>query len=395
MKRIVTLSLVAVACLAVQAQTKKDVIVLAKNDVFWVSKPQVATDKTMVSTKRQSKKTFAVWPRTEKDDWFEPSGLWVENVPTVENVEEQFPDIAFAEINVEDAPYTPMSWQLTEENGETVLHCYVQMPADIVYNFWLTDEEGCILDKETGISYRARRTEPDCYRKRFRIKGKKGSVLDFKIFFPKLPETTEKIAIYGVPNWRLRGREVKLNRQPSGLVFHGVANYYDNVPEFHHPTQIVEAKDYDKDNFFTWSEYKDAHLIKPVEEGTMAMWLTKEATYLALATEMNWRREYFGRGGNTILIDNAGHQYKCKGVMDYPDDTLFWVQGYSGDYFAIVLIFEPLPLTLDTITYIVPEGEPFKANFANWSGEVKPDLSIKELRANQKLFEYFPRQMVE
>ena len=372
----------AIACLTMQAQ-EKNVIVLAKNSGYWVLKPSVATDK-------KTKKTIAIWPRTEKDDWFEPSGLVVDNVLTAQC--EQFPDIAFAE---EDNPYTPMYWQLNEENGETVLHCLFQMPADIVDNFWLTDEEGCILDNETGISYRARRTEPDCYYKRFTIKGKKGDVLDFKIFFPKLPPTTTDIAIYGVPNWQLRGREVKLNRQPSGLVFHGVANYYDNIPEFHHPTQIVEAKNYDKDNFFTWSEYTDAHLIKPVPDGTMAMWLTPEATYVAVSTEMNWRREFFGRYGNNVLIDNSGHQYKCKGVQDYPSIPYFWVQGYSGDYFAIVLVFEPLPLHLDTITYIVPEGEPFKANFANWSGEVKPNLSIKELRDNQKLFKYFPRQMVE
>ena len=386
MKRIVTLSLMAIACLAVQAQDK-NVTILAQSNGVWMPMPSTAFDK-------KTKKTIAIWPRTEKDDWFEPSGLVVDNLPTVNSFADVFTDWVDFVPDSEDQ-YTPMPWKLTEENGETVLHCYLKMPADIVDNFWLTDEEGCLLDKETGISYRARRTEPDCYYKRFAFKGKKGAVADFKIFFPKLPETTKKVAIYGVPNWQLRGREVVINRQPSGLVFHGVAQYYDNVPEFHHPTQIVEAKDYDKDNFFTWSEYKDAHLIKPIPEGTMAMWLTQDATYLALATEMNWRREYFGRGGNTILIDKQGHQYKCKGVMDYPDDTLFWVQGMSGDYFAIVLIFEPLPLSLETITYIVPEGEPFKANFANWSGEVRPDLSIKELRQNQRLFDYHPRVIVE
>lgn len=386
MKRIVTLSLMAIACLAVQAQDK-NVTVLAQSNGIWMPMPSTSLDK-------KTKKTIAIWPRTEKDDWFEPSGLVVDNVPTVKSFADVFSDWVDAVPDFEEQ-YTPMPWRLTEENGETVLHCYLKMPADIVDNFWLTDEEGCLLDKETGISYRARRTEPDCYYKRFAFKGKKGAVADFKIFFPKLPETTKKVAIYGVPNWQLRGREVVINRQPSGLVFHGSAQYYDNVPEFHHPTQIVEAKDYDKDNFFTWSEYKDAHLIKPIPEGTMAMWLTPNATYLALATEMNWRREYFGRGGNTILIDKQGHQYKCKGVMDYPDDTLFWVQGMSGDYFAIVLIFEPLPLSLETITYIVPEGEPFKANFANWSGEVRPDLSIKELRQNQHLFDYHPRVVVE
>jgi len=389
MKRIVTLSLMAIACLSMQAQDNNDEKILVQSTGYWVPTPSAAYDK-------KQKKSVAIWPRTEKDDWFEPSGLVVDNVPTVNSLAEVYPKGIGGVPDLEDH-YTPLPWCLTEENGETVLHCYLKMPADIVSNFWLTDEEGCILDKETGISYRARRTEPDCYYKRFSIKGKKGSVLDFKIFFPKLPETTKWIAIYGVPNWQLRGAEFELNRHPSGewQQAHIFKENYDNVPEFHHPKQIVEAKDYDKDNFFTWSEYTDAHLIKPIQEGTMAMWLTPEATYVAISTEMNWRREYFGRGGNTILIDQSGHQYKCKGVMDYPDDTLFWVQGMSGDYFAIVLIFEPLPLSLATITYIVPEGEPFKANFANWSGEVRPDLSIKELRNNQKLFEYFPRKVVE
>jgi len=385
-KRIIILSLMAIACLSMKAQDK-NVKVLAQNFGYWTPTPSATYDK-------KTKKTVALWPRTEKDDWFELSDLIVDNVPTVNSFAELFPDWVDAVPEFEEQ-YTPMPWQLTEENDETVLHCYLKMPADIVSNFWLTDEEGCLLDKETGISYRARRTEPDCYYKRFGIRGKKGDVVDFKIFFPKLPETTKKVSIYGVPNWQLRGAEVTINRQPSGNMHYGTANNYDNVPEFHHPTQIAEAKNYDKDNFFTWSEYTDAHLIKPIPEGTMAMWLTPEATYVALATEMNWRREYFGRGSGTIMIDKSGHQYKCKDVMDYPNGPMFWVQGMSGDYFAIVLIFEPLPLNLETITYIVPEGEPFKANFASWSGEVRPDLSIKELRDNQKLFEYHPRKIVE
>lgn len=396
MKRIVILSLMAIACLSMQAQEKNDVVLLAKMSGYWRAPSVITKDK-------KSKKTIALWPRTEKDDWFEPSGLVLDNVPMVDNFLELFPELRET-ISIEpsdDDPsseevYSPMPWRLTEENGETVLHCYMGMPADIVDNFWVTDEEGGILDLETGISYRARRIEPDCYYKRFAFKGKKGSVVDFKIFFPKLPKTTKRIAIYGVPNWQLRGTEVVINRSPEEASrFYGEARYYDNKPEFHHPTLVAEAKNYDKDNFFTWSEYKDVHLIKPVEEGTMAMWLTPEATYVAIATELNWHREYFGRGGNTILIDNFGHQYKCKDVIDFPKGPLFWVQGVSGDYFAIVLVFDPLPLNLDNITYISPEGEPFAAYNASWEGDVKPGLSIKELRNNQHLFEYFPRKVVE
>ena len=176
-KRIITLSLMAIACLSIKAQ-EKNVKVLAQNYGYWVPTPSSAYDKKI-------KKTIARWPRTEKDDWFELSDLVVDNVPTVNGFAELFPDWVDAVPEYEEQ-YTPMSWRLTEENDETVLHCYLKMPADIVSNFWLTDEEGCLLDKETGISYRARRTAPDCYYKRFGIRGKKGDVVDFKIFFPKL-----------------------------------------------------------------------------------------------------------------------------------------------------------------------------------------------------------------
>ena len=149
-KRIVTLCLIAIACLSMQAQTKNDVTILAESELggYWVPKPSVAIDK-------KSKKSISIWPRTEKDDWFEPSGLVVENVPVVNNLS----DPLFANYVRDDSTKVPimaMPWKLTEENGETVLHCYLPMPADIVDNFWLTDEEGCILDNETGISYRAR-----------------------------------------------------------------------------------------------------------------------------------------------------------------------------------------------------------------------------------------------
>lgn len=37
-----------------------------------------------------------------------------------------------------EQPYMPMSWKLSLENDETVLHCYLRMSADILTNFWLT-----------------------------------------------------------------------------------------------------------------------------------------------------------------------------------------------------------------------------------------------------------------
>ena len=86
MKRIVILSLMAIACLSMQAQEKNDVVFLAKNAGYWMATPSAAYDKKI-------KKTVARWPRTEKDDWFELSDLVLDNVPTIDNLSDLFPEL--------------------------------------------------------------------------------------------------------------------------------------------------------------------------------------------------------------------------------------------------------------------------------------------------------------
>ena len=58
------------------------------------------------------------------------------------------------------------------------------------------------------------------------------------------------------------------------------------------------------------------------------------------------------------------------------------------------MVFEPIPLETEDITYIVPEGEPFAMWGANWSGKIQ-NFNIQELRDNQKLFKYHPREVVK
>lgn len=386
MKRILILSLMVIACLTMQAQTKtvKNIKVLAKPTSMYMSGyPKATIDP-------KTKKKTVVWHDTENNSWHENIGF-VKDLPTIDNIESIWPKIA----EMSEGSYIPSLWQLTEEDNETVLHCYFRMPADIVENFWLCSDECVILDRATGTIYQSRRCVPDCYGKVFSLKAKEGTTIDFQIFFPKLPDTVESIAIYGVPNWFMRGMGISFASKSDDLFGLERNPYdYDEMMPIHKAHLVSEAKDYDKDNYKTWAVYNDAHLIKPVKDDTYAIWRTKEATYLAEACEMNWMREYFGRGGNNILVDQRGHQYKCKEVLGYPSSDLFWVEGWTGDYFAIVMVFEPIPVHLETITYIEPEGEPFAMWGANWEGKVL-NFSIKELRDNQKLFKYHPREVVK
>ena len=398
MKRIYLMSLLAMTSLILQAQPKTfkaiaaytsqsettGVKEYAKSAGTFVSRPEVKTDK-------HTGKTTAVWHKTNMD--------WIKDYCDAENVAIEkdylkiFPELT--NVLLDAHSIMPMSWRLTEENNETVLHCYFRMPADEVTNLWLTSEETCLVDQETGAQYRIRRTEPDTYRKHFTVRAKKGDVVDLKIFFAPLAEDTKEVRVYGLPNWGMMGAPVTIRHEYSGtLEYLG----YDTIPQLRkphvHKEHMSENKPYDMQNWNTWKVMRDAHLIKPVKDGTMALWRTPEATYLAIGFEQNWTTEYWSFGHDTKLLDDTGRQYKIREVQGLPLDELFFMEGNAGDYVAYVLVFDPIPLELTKVTYIVPEGEPFNAWGANWSGCVLP-LDIQQLRDNQKLFNYHPRIIVK
>lgn len=156
MKRFLMMSLLALATLASQAQAigiwtsshqpdNSGVKEYAKSVGNFFPRPEVKTDK---------KKTTAVWHGTNMD--------WVKDYCEAKNVAIEkdylklFPEMAGV---FENQAYVPLSWRLTEENNEAVLHCYFPMPADEVSNLFLASEETCLVDQETGVQYRIRRTE--------------------------------------------------------------------------------------------------------------------------------------------------------------------------------------------------------------------------------------------
>jgi len=361
---------------------------LNEGRLIWIPIDQPSTDPaTGLSTVK--------WQNTENRHVKERDGQWAKSVTMVSSSSTgRFErDFTFAKALETSSELAPCGWELIEEDGETVLHCYLKMPADVVTNFWLASDETAIVDSETGVQYRARRSNPDNWGQYFRFRAMKDSIVDLRIYFPPLPPETSSVYIYGVPNWGLNGGSTISINRPN--MYHVTISPYDAPPEFHKPRLVREAHNYDKDNSGSWAEYTDAHLIRPLKHNTMALWRTADATYIAVAREQNWTREYFGEGPNDLLIDNNGKQYRLKEVQDYPNGNLFWVSGNSGDWIAFVKVYEPLAPGVRTINYIVPEGEPFKAWGANWSGTVESNLDVEQLRRNQKFFEYHPRVVVE
>ncbi len=282
--------------------------------------------------------------------------------------------------------YALLYWMLTEENDETVLHCYFTMPADKVVNMWLACEETAIVDMATGTQYRARRTAPECFRKHFSVEAPVGTALDFRIYFPKLDPDTKEIAIYGVPMWNMRGDKIPIN----STTFYGNTPY-DNIPQIKEATLVKADNNYNKDKHETWAVYSNPHLIKPVQEGTMALWRTREATYIAVAHEQNWMREYYALNQGTMLMDNRGHQYKLKKLHGLPVGQQFWIEGNSGDFIAFLMEFDPLPANVSSFTFLEPDSEDFDMWGADPEGQVIPNLNVEFLRKNQRIFEPIER----
>ena len=283
-------------------------------------------------------------------------------------------------------------WELKEEDNQTVLHCYFTMPAHPVKRMWLGGEETYIVDEETGVHYKPRVTTPDVMQQYFTVQAPKDSLIDFTITFPPLPESTQYISITGVPNWGLydSGNSIKINRR-------GLENAeYDQKPNIRVPQLKQPEKNYNKDDADTWAYYHKVHTIKPLEnQKTFALWRTPEATYLAKPHNQTWTREYYGYDDTTFLLDGNGNQYKIKGIQGIPMNHLFWVEECAGDWFALVLEFEPIPLDVTQISYIELDGEPFNAWGANWEGKQIMNMDVETLRQNQKLFEYVERKIVE
>lgn len=283
------------------------------------------------------------------------------------------------------------AWTLMREEHQTVLHCYFVMPYDAVKDVWLGGDETYIVDSKTGVHYKSRgTTDAKMWNRLFGIKAPAGAVVEFLVYFPPLPPTTKDIQVYGVHKWNMRGKHIKILDAESDV------SYDTTIPSFHKP-RLAEAKsNYNKDDMDTYDIYVDAHLIRPVKERTIALWRTPEVTYLAMAFEINWTQEYFSVPSGTTLVDqHTGTVYRLRQLQGLPLDKLFFIRGVVGDYVAFIMEFEPLPLTVNTIIYNEPAGEPFDVWGANWEAVIIKDLNVSQLVANQPLFEYLERTIVE
>ncbi len=383
MKRIMILSIMALFCANAVAQPAEEIILKKWNS---------GIERAQFIVEKKNKQTTAIMTNVE-NSWTKDTMYWLYNPPIIKCDSLGF---GWTTLTLKKNITLSMNCMLTNRGDETVLHCYLPLSANVITNIWLASEETAIVDMETGDQYRARRTFPDSCMGRHitimdrtvnysmetnKVLSKYDDLVDFQIIFPKLSANTKEIAIYGVPMWNLRGDQIQIDNRP---ITKDLNNPYDDAPQFKRARLVSEEKDYNEDDSETWPIYSDVHLIKPVNNNTLALWRTKDATYLAIARKLNRMQQYYDYFDDIPLerhlSDKNGGYYKLLKVIGFPTDKVFWVNGYSGDYFAYVMVFEPLPEDVSVFSY-----------YLNDKIELFQNLNVNELRKNQSLFEYNPR----
>lgn len=390
--RLFTAAMLAMMLMQMQAQKKSNVLYESPNYVIGTETP--TWDETLQKNVIKVRPTENGWVGGNKIVNATDVNIVDDTSVLSKNVQESLKQGDIWKNQNKDSKnrLTTIFWRLTEEKNQTLLHCYFLMAADVMTGMWLGGAETYIVDQETGIHYKARKATPDVLGTHFTVNAPEGSLIDLTIAFPPLPKTTRKIAIYGLPSWMEWGQNVvTLPKRGAGK-----KSEYDAVPKLRVPRLVKDPENYDKDNHQSWPCVTNVHTIKPLKsEQIYALWRTPEATYMAIPRNHNWNREYYGIDDTIFLIDNNGNRYKIKSVQGFPLNKIVWVEETAGDWWAQVLVFEPLPLDVNTIHYIVPDGKPFKAWGANWKGKQVTDLDVEELRDNQRYFEYFERVVVE
>lgn len=177
---------------------------------------------------------------------------------------------------------------------------------------------------------------------------------------------------------------------------------YDTTPEFRIPHLKQPAQDYDSLDYNTFAVYTQAHTVASRKYANrlqrIAIWCTKEATYLAWVDEQNWTKKYYHSSPAQYLRDSkTGKIYPIKGMLGYPMGQTYWMEGIPGEWTCRVQIYPPLPKECTTIDIMYGRGK--QTQIPGTTGWTNPtnlyNVKVAALQIQQYIANFKPTEVVE
>lgn len=166
----------------------------------------------------------------------------------------------------------------------------------------------------------------------------------------------------------------------------------DVQPDFPAPKLDRKAENYEAMDYNTFPVYMmqytldDVDMQKPTDN--MAIWLTKDATYLATAYRQHWEMMYFNMTTSEYIQDDVTQKkHYAIGTIGLPSDTTFWVKGEVGQWNVFVTVYPPLPKGTKCINIAETRALDRIPGTTGWTGpRAHLGVSIEELKNNQYKF---------
>lgn len=157
---------------------------------------------------------------------------------------------------------------------------------------------------------------------------------------------------------------------------------YDSLPPTHIriPKLLEVPAEYDPDDRNTFPVYGDVHTVDlPLgrrPEHHIAIWCTREATYLAEVNQLFWDEMYFYDSSKSFIRDSkTGKKYPKQSVVGLPIDQYYWIKASEGQYFCSISVYPPLPESCSVIDI-------------SWETTKLYGMRISTLQENQRITKF-------
>lgn len=158
---------------------------------------------------------------------------------------------------------------------------------------------------------------------------------------------------------------------------------YDSLPPMHirTPKLLEVPAEYDPDDRNTFPVYGDVHTVDlPLGTRTehhLAIWCTREATYLAEVNQMYWdERSFYDSSKSYICDSKTGEKYLKQKVVGLPIDQKYRIKAAEGQWFCSISVYPPLPESCSVIDI-------------GWENKTELyGMSISTLQNNQRITKF-------
>lgn len=178
--------------------------------------------------------------------------------------------------------------------------------------------------------------------------------------------------------------------------------YDDSIPShIRTPHLLYSPEGYDVKNKATYPIYTGVHTVaEPMSrynEDRIAIWCTKEATYVATVNQFYTDIVYIRHDNDSYILDcSTGKKYNIMEYIGLTLDTALGIKGIPGQYFCTIRKYPPLPDTCTIIDVMTHENDIWFIKDEKYTNNMSvKGILVSTLQSNQYITQLKENKVIE